>query len=79
MTYLSLFSGACGGDLGLQHLLGLRCAGYVEIDPYCQKLIRQRIAHGPTPAQAILRQAIQDRTRMVLALDTTRILACEEA
>jgi site-specific DNA-cytosine methylase len=44
VTYLSLFSGACGGDLGLQHLLGLRCAGYVEIDPYCQKLIRQRIA-----------------------------------
>ena len=30
MNYLSLFSGACGGDLGCQHLLGWDCVGYVE-------------------------------------------------
>jgi DNA (cytosine-5)-methyltransferase 1 len=46
MDYLSLFSGAMGGDLGMQHLLGWRCLGYVEIDEYCQKLIRQRQEDG---------------------------------
>lgn len=46
MNYLSLFSGACGGDLGLQHLLGWKCRGYVEHDSYCQKVIKQRIADG---------------------------------
>lgn len=45
-TYLSLFSGAAGGDLGLQHLAGLTCKGYVEYEPYCQKVLRQRIADG---------------------------------
>lgn len=46
LSYLSLFSGACGGDLGMQHLLGLQCRGYVEYDNYCQKVIRQRIKDG---------------------------------
>ena len=46
MRYLSLFSGAGGGDLAMQHLLGFRCVGYVEYEPYCQKLIKQRIADG---------------------------------
>ena len=46
ITYLSLFSGACGGDLGLQHLLGWKCKGYVEYDQYCQKVIKQRIKDG---------------------------------
>ena len=46
MNYLSLYTGAGGGDLAFQHLLGWRCLGYVEIDPYCQKLIGQRIADG---------------------------------
>ena len=44
--YLSLFSGACGGDLAYQHLLGWRCAGYVEIERYCQQVIAQRIKDG---------------------------------
>lgn len=46
LTYLSLFSGGMGGDLAMQHLLGMRCLGYVEIEEYCQKLIRQRQEDG---------------------------------
>ena len=47
MRYLSLFSGACGGDLAFQHLLtGFKCVGYVEIDDYCQRVIRQRQKDG---------------------------------
>lgn len=47
MNYLSLFSGACGGDLAFQHLLeGFKCIGYVEIDEYCQKIISQRQKDG---------------------------------
>ncbi len=46
MDYLSLFSGAGGGDLAMQHLLGFKCKGYVEYEPYCQKLIKQRIEDG---------------------------------
>lgn len=46
MTYLSLFSGVCGGDLGCQHLLGWDCVGYVEWDGYCVKVIEQRIKDG---------------------------------
>lgn len=43
MKYLSLFSGIAGGDLGLQHLLGWRCLGYVEQDKYCCRVLEQRI------------------------------------
>jgi len=46
MRYLSLFSGAGGGDLAMQHLLGFRCVGYVEYEDYCQRVIRQRIEDG---------------------------------
>ena len=47
MRYLSLFSGACGGDLAFQHLLNdFQCVGYVEIDEYCQRVIRQRQKDG---------------------------------
>ncbi len=53
MKYLSLFSGACGGDLGMQHLLGFKCLGYVEYESYCQKLIKQRIADGLLDAAPI--------------------------
>jgi len=35
-----------GGDLAMQHLLGWQCKGYVEIDDYCQRLIRQRQDDG---------------------------------
>ena len=44
--YLSLFSGGMGGDLGMQHLVGMECVGYVEWEEYCQKLIRQRQEDG---------------------------------
>ena len=30
----------------MQHLLGFQCVGYVEIEEYCQKLIRQRQEDG---------------------------------
>jgi DNA (cytosine-5)-methyltransferase 1 len=46
MTYLSLFSGGMGCDLAMQYLLGTRCLGYVEIEEFCQKLIRQRQDDG---------------------------------
>jgi DNA (cytosine-5)-methyltransferase 1 len=46
MRYLSLFSGAGGGDLACSHLLGWHCIGYVEWDDYCQQLIARRIKDG---------------------------------
>jgi len=47
MNVLSLFTGAGGGELAFQHLLtGFRTVGYVEIDDYCQRVIRQRISDG---------------------------------
>ena len=45
MNELSLFTGAGGGLLGTK-LLGWKTIGYVEKKPYCQKVIRQRIADG---------------------------------
>lgn len=53
MNYLSLFSGAGGGDLAFQHLLGFKCVGYVEYENYCQRLIRQRIEDGLLDAAPI--------------------------
>lgn len=46
MIELSLFSGAGGGVLGTQHLLGWRTVGYVEIEEYCQRVLRRRIDDG---------------------------------
>ena len=47
LNYLSLFSGAGGGDLAFQHLLdGFRCVGYIDNEPYCQRVIRQRQKDG---------------------------------
>lgn len=37
----------------MQHLLGFRCVGYVEYEPFCQKLIKQRIADGLLDAAPI--------------------------
>jgi DNA (cytosine-5)-methyltransferase 1 len=46
IKYLSLFSGAAGGDLGCQHLLGWECVGYVEWEKYCCRVLEQRIRDG---------------------------------
>ena len=46
VKYLSLFSGAGGGDLSSQHLLGHKCVGYVEYEDYPQRVIAQRIKDG---------------------------------
>lgn len=46
MRELSLFTGAGGGVLATQHLLGWRTVGYVELDRYCQRVLRQRIRDG---------------------------------
>ena len=46
MNELSLFTGAGGGLLATQHLLGWKTIGYVEIDDYCQSIIQQRIIDG---------------------------------
>jgi len=43
---LSLFSGAGGGLLATKHLLGMETIGYVEFEPYCQQVLRQRIKDG---------------------------------
>jgi len=47
LTELSLFTGFGGFSLGLR-LAGLktRTIGYVEIEPYCQELLRARIRDG---------------------------------
>jgi len=45
MYELSLFTGAGGGLLG-SRLLGWRTIGYVEKEPFCQKVIAQRIRDG---------------------------------
>lgn len=46
MRELSLFSGAGGGLLATQHLLGWTTIGYVEIADYCQHILAQRIRDG---------------------------------
>ncbi|MEM7046975.1 MAG: DNA cytosine methyltransferase [Pseudomonadota bacterium] len=48
MRELSLFTGA-GGGLLASHLLGWRPIGYVERDPYCQRVLTQRITDGLIP------------------------------
>jgi DNA (cytosine-5)-methyltransferase 1 len=40
MTYLSLFAGIGGGDLGFDRA-GLCCVGQVEIDPFCRRVLRR--------------------------------------
>jgi len=48
MRHLSLFTGAGGGELGAI-LNGWETIGYVEIDDYCQRVIRARIDDGILP------------------------------
>lgn len=48
MNELHLFSGAGGGILGGM-LLGHRCIGAVEIDPYCQSVLVARQDDGTLP------------------------------
>ncbi|MBW1976334.1 MAG: DNA cytosine methyltransferase [Deltaproteobacteria bacterium] len=43
---LSLFTGAGGGIWATKYLLGWQTVGYVEIDNYCQQVIRRRIDDG---------------------------------
>ena len=45
MNVLHLFAGAGGGCLA-DRLLGHRCVGYVEWEPYCQAVLQARIADG---------------------------------
>jgi len=46
MNELSLFSGSGGGVLATSHLLNWRTVGYVELNPYCQQVLAQRIKDG---------------------------------
>ncbi|KKK63530.1 hypothetical protein LCGC14_2993360, partial [marine sediment metagenome] len=63
MNELSLFSGAGGGLLATQHLLGWRTIGYVEIDEYCQAVLAQRIDDGllnPAPVFGDIKRFIAE-------------------
>jgi len=65
MNYLSLFSGVEGGGLAFQHLMVPKwsCVGYVEIEPYCQAILAQRIKDGhldPAPIFGDIRKFISE-------------------
>lgn len=46
MHELALYAGAGGGLLATKWLLGFRTVCYVEIEPYCVDVLKQRIAEG---------------------------------
>ena len=58
MRYLSLFSGAGGGDLAAQHLDGMAPVAYCEIDPYARRVLEARMADG-----SLIRAPIFDDVR----------------
>ena len=61
MNVLHLFAGAGGGVLADQ-LLGFRSVGYIEIEPYCQGILKARIADGcidPAPIFGDVREFIR--------------------
>ena len=46
LTFLSLFAGIGGIDLGLERA-GHKCIGQIEIDPYCQKVLARHWPNVP--------------------------------
>ena len=46
MRYISLFSGIGGLDLAVRNVLGAETEAYVEIDKFCQKVLKARIKDG---------------------------------
>jgi DNA (cytosine-5)-methyltransferase 1 len=65
MNYISLFSGAGGGDIASQHLKGWTCKAYVEFGDYAQQVLKARIADGhldDAPVYADIRDFIADGT-----------------
>ena len=46
MKFLDLFSGIGGFSLGLERA-GMTCVGHVEIDPFCQKVLRKHWPEVP--------------------------------
>ena len=49
MTFVSLFAGIGGIDLGLERA-GHQCVGQVEIDPYCQRVLHKHWPEVPKHA-----------------------------
>jgi DNA (cytosine-5)-methyltransferase 1 len=70
LTELSLFTGYGGFTLGLR-LAGIetKTVGYVEIDPYCQKIIQQRIKDGFLDYAPIIRDIRTDFRPMAGLVD----------
>ena len=65
MHYISLFSGAGGGDLAAQHFKGWTCAGYVENNDYARRVLAARIADGhldDAPIHGDVREFVSDGT-----------------
>ena len=46
MRYISLFSGIGALDLAVRNVLGAETEAYVEIDKFCQKVLKARIKDG---------------------------------
>jgi len=46
LRYISLFSGIGGLDLAVRNVLGAETEAYVEIDKFCQKVLKARIKDG---------------------------------